>query len=894
MRAHAVPIAFLVAVTALLASALPGSAEVRSDGVRLKASSGGLYDVSGYSQITIELDRLPSTPNFQSVLGYYLASSVGRPIDGNVIWSNISAGVPTEITVDLRRLQYATKLGFFLIPDGAIKNDGLQDLAPVRFLRINGKWSASAGGKTLAGLGDPAYFSDPRLNVGNLQRARISSVEGTMNWEENASAFSPSASTPSYQDVRTSLAVIGRKRAGSNRLAGSSASALSRPSVERSSPEGKTPLPRSYSLENERVRSADDTPDDLSFYDIKDAQGLILELTPLPSKGAYRSSFGYYLTDQTGRPYRGKVVWSDINDASARTLSISRKSLGIAEGIGFFIIPDGARLNPELTDDTLVGLAEYAGEWTVVRNGYSLNGASLPAFLSDPRWNADGVDHAIDGPAPGNLNWEDEYRGGDLSFDDVNLDISLILDGGAGASLVTLPKPRPSDDDAPAEATPPAAPEAGIPAVPDDVETEVPSVSEATEVTPPESADETPAEGQGADPFWGQTVISGFGEVELSYFPEDPLFDRQSGKHVQQSVAGSIELVRDAGARGETLLELFGRYDQIDDQRSYVDIQRAHYAYFGDVVSLTAGVLNESWGVLELENIVDIVNQRNIAEDFRADAKLGQPGIKLGLPVFAFGQADIYYLPYPRRRPFAGEDGRFQLILPVDDDDAFYDSAADGVGERWAEQMAGRLQFLLGDLEAAVSHFYGTSRDPVFDVVLDGATPVALSPSYDQINQTGLELRALGLGNVLKLETFRRTGDNPFGEGEAFYGIAGGIEREFVRILDSDLNLTMFGEYYYDSRSRTEDAVAPAALDNDVFVGGRLTFNDLADTTLLLTGTIDVDTRATILTTELQRRIGENLQVTLRGDAFVGVDDDASLETFRKDHRVQARVRYYY
>jgi hypothetical protein len=251
-------------------------------------------------------------------------------------------------------------------------------------------------------------------------------------------------------------------------------------------------------------------------------------------------------------------------------------------------------------------------------------------------------------------------------------------------------------------------------------------------------------------------------------------------------------------------------------------------------------------------------------------------------------------LPIFPKVPFAGEDGRFQIALPIDDDRAFHDSAADSDRERWAEQGAARLQFLLGDLEAALSHFYGTSRDPSFDVVLDGATPVALAPSYDLVNQTGVEFRAVAGGNVLKLEAFWRTDRDPHDEGDAFCGVGAGIEREFVRPFGSDQSLTLFGEYYHDSRKLLAEEAAPNALDNDVFVGGRLAFNDLADTSLLLTSTIDVDTAATQLSMELQRRFGSSLQLTLQGDTFIGTDDDPLQTTFQNDHRILLRVRYYY
>ncbi|MEM7041261.1 MAG: hypothetical protein AAF543_00475 [Pseudomonadota bacterium] len=909
---------------------LPGFAawaQNGSQGIELNAY-GGLYDVFGYSQLTIEINRLPSKPGFRSSVGYYLAAKSGRPINGKVIWSDVVVGVPTTINLDLRRFSAAERLGFFLIPDGAEKNAKLQDLSPVTFALDNGKWTASLNDEPLEGEGEPAHFTDPRLNAGGQRQALINIDNDTIGWKENTDV-----EAPTYETAQMSLNVIGQKGGILTVATPAPAPDVSFQPSEGEALPAETPVARPESREPDAsepapppaqmraAKAAASTASGLFFYDIKDALSLTVDLKAISTKGEFKSSLGYYLTDETGRPYRGRVIWADVTEADSETFTVSRNALGIAEGFGFFIIPNGAFLNPELTDSVAVGVAEYDGEWTIVRNGVSLNGASLPAFLAEPQWNADGVDHVADSDADGNMNWEDEFRGGNRSYDDINIDVLVSVDYGnndiSDDVLIVQPLPVPFEVGVPTETeTAEAAPTETAPTETEAIPSETALLTESEDVTaetpeeaaPPAETEPTPAAPTGPpaepaqevasepepEPFWGRPIVSGFAEAEVAYFPSDPLFDRQSDDHLQQSVAGSIEYVQDAGSRGEVLLELFGRYDQIDSLRSFGDIQRAHVAYLGDLLTLRAGVLNETWGVLELENIVDIVNQRNIAEDFRADAKLGQPGIKLGLPIFGFGQADVYYLPYPRKRPFVGEDGRFQFVLPVDDDDAFYETAADDDRERWAEQWAARAQFFLGDFEAAISHFYGTSRDPVFDFVLDGATPVALSPDYDQINQSGVELRAIALGNIVKAEAFRRTDKDTLAETDSIYGAAAGIEREFVRLFGSDLALTLFGEYYFDNRSRTRDEVAPVSLDNDVFVGGRLAFNDTADTQALLTSTVDIDTQATILALELQRRFGTQLQVTLKGETFIDVADDPGLTAFQEDHRILLRARYYY
>lgn len=862
--------------------------------------AAGLYDIKDYDEVLLDVNRLTSQPIYQSTLGYYLATASGRPLTGEIIWPDASAGKPTALAIDLNRWPEAKAMGFFIIPHGAVRNQQLKSQDVVSFSMVGGRWTAFHKGKSLQGRNASLFATDARLNDQGQRQVLVNADDGTFHWAER-----PALKAETYSHLKEKVDIIVRKAAASAPGATPPGSTTTATPAVTSAANGGVIVP--------------------SEYDIKGADSVILDLKALPSNSPYRSSFGYYLTDKSDYPVRGEVVWADINQASpTTTLRLSRRVLGQAKSIGFFIIPNGAVLNPNLRDDTPVTFANNVGEWAAVRYGISLDGATLSAFFSNVRWNADGTYHAKDSSAPGNLNWEDQYLGQSGSFDDVNLDVSVMVNMNNLASVPTAAAPLLVKVDPPKVVRAPVppsqpttalvTPNAGAGVASQQVTGLVTApnpqaLAEQARVSQPpaqpvqqqqvqqQQVAETRqqlARPARVDSFWGQPVFSGFGEAEISFFPAGPQFDRQSNEEIQQSVAGSIQYAQDAGTRSELLLNLLGRYDQIDNQRSFVDVQQAHVAYFGNVMSVRAGVLNETWGVLELENIVDVVNQRNIVDDFRADSKLGQPGVKLGFPILSFGQADLYYLPFPRRRPFPGNDGRFQLEIPIDDDNAFYESSADTYEELFTQQFAGRMQFLLGDVETSLSHFYGTSRDPVLNaVVQDNTAVVVLEPDYDLINQTGLELRALGMGNVYKAEAFRRTGADIGDEDDAIYGFGLGIERDLVRVFDSDIGMTLIGEYYYDSRD-VADEVAPAALENDLFLASRMTFSDVADTQLLLSGTFDLGSQGAVLSTELKRRIGESLQVSLKGDVFVNVGDDAAQVGFKDDHRIQARIRYFY
>ena len=86
-----------------------------------------------------------------------------------------------------------------------------------------------------------------------------------------------------------------------------------------------------------------------------------------------------------------------------------------------------------------------------------------------------------------------------------------------------------------------------------------------------------------------------------------------------------------------------------------------------------------------------------------------------------------------------------------------------------------------------------------------------------------------------------------------------GLEYTLNNIDGNGLDIGVIDEYLYDER----DAFALSGLQNDVFYGSRLAFNDINDTAILVGGSVDVDTQTNLLTLEASRRIANNLNMTL-------------------------------
>ena len=101
------------------------------------------------------------------------------------------------------------------------------------------------------------------------------------------------------------------------------------------------------------------------------------------------------------------------------------------------------------------------------------------------------------------------------------------------------------------------------------------------------------------------------------------------------------------------------------------------------------------WGVAELHNLVDIVNQVDLVEHPRDRPKLGQPMAHLTISG-DWGVAESFLLPWHRKRAFPGRFGRHRSRYPIDDD-ALYESGAE---ERHVD-FAFRYGNAVGPLDSA-------------------------------------------------------------------------------------------------------------------------------------------------------------------------------------------------
>ena len=162
--------------------------------------------------------------------------------------------------------------------------------------------------------------------------------------------------------------------------------------------------------------------------------------------------------------------------------------------------------------------------------------------------------------------------------------------------------------------------------------------------------------------------------------PEITTFFNGDGRHDQSNsnqsifVKGTFITYLNNGDQKITI-NTTGRIDEKDSERSYIDFQKLKYEQYFDDITLKIGNELIFWGVNESFNIIDIINQSNLAEDISGTKKFGQPMISLNYN-HSYGNFDLFIMPFFKERIFPGRNGRPRLALEVDKSTVAYESSS--------------------------------------------------------------------------------------------------------------------------------------------------------------------------------------------------------------------------
>lgn len=375
-----------------------------------------------------------------------------------------------------------------------------------------------------------------------------------------------------------------------------------------------------------------------------------------------------------------------------------------------------------------------------------------------------------------------------------------------------------------------------------------------------------------------ETDFRGNVSLQGRAFLSEPLFPNQEDYNL--SVAAQPEWNWQWNDRRDSFtLELFGRWDQNDGERTHADIRQAAWIHVGEEIETRVGLRRVFWGVTEFQHLVDIINQSDLVEDLDAEDKLGQPMINFST-VQDWGIVDLYILPYFRERTFAGADGRPRLPLPVFVDDPLYESDDEEKHIDYALRWSNTIDVF----DVGVAYFDGTARDPsLLPAFINGE--LGLRPYYPQIERFSVDAQATIESWLWKLEAIHQHRD-----GESFVAMHGGFEYTIVGFMESAADLGLLIEYGWDER----DEQSTSLFQNDLLFGARLAMNDMASSELLMGISRDLDYDSHSLLVEGSRRFGQNLVVSIDLRLFDSDEPEDVLYGLRRDDYLQVDLEYYF
>jgi len=367
--------------------------------------------------------------------------------------------------------------------------------------------------------------------------------------------------------------------------------------------------------------------------------------------------------------------------------------------------------------------------------------------------------------------------------------------------------------------------------------------------------------------------------AEARIFTREPADPVQHGNNLSGTLQAELFQNFDEG-RQHLVVAPFVRLDQGDSKRSHADLRELYWGYRFAEADLYVGLRRVFWGVTEALHLVDIINQTDLVENPDTEDKLGQPMVQLSM-TRNWGTWDLFFMPLFRERNFPGLQGRLRTPAPVDGANARFESARGKRHPDWAV----RYSHSMGPVELGLAHFAGTGREPLLLGLLGPAVGAAqLTPFYEQIDQTSIDLAAVTGGWLWKLEALSRRGQ--LGRFKAF---TAGFEYTLVGLGSTAMDLGLIAEYQYDERGNPL-----ATFQNDLALGGRLAFNDTQGTQLLLLGSLDRDGGGSVFSLEASRRVGNNLLFSLESRWFQADQPQDPLFFFRQDDYLQIQITQFF
>ncbi len=355
-------------------------------------------------------------------------------------------------------------------------------------------------------------------------------------------------------------------------------------------------------------------------------------------------------------------------------------------------------------------------------------------------------------------------------------------------------------------------------------------------------------------------------EIDNTSFLKNGAYEGQHQNYISGSFKPEYSMDWNEGKQSFKAA-LFGRLDQYDKNRTHFDIREFFWQGVFSNHEVSVGIKEIYWGVAESNHLVNFINQTDVVESFDGEAKLGQPMVHYSY-AHQLGIFDVIFMPYFRTITFPGEEGRLRTPIILDGDDFPFESKSG----KYHPDIAVRWSNYIGIFDIGVAYFYGTNRQPLIKNIQEFA------PFYGIVNQASLDLQATTGPVLWKFEGLYNSNSV-----KDFVALVSGFEYTFGNVGGNGLDIGIVGEYSYDGR----DELALSSLQNDVFTGMRLAFNDFNSTEILAGGIFDLERSTQLYSVEASRRFRESYKVEIEGRFFNNVDTSEFVYFVRNDSYIK-------
>ena len=334
-----------------------------------------------------------------------------------------------------------------------------------------------------------------------------------------------------------------------------------------------------------------------------------------------------------------------------------------------------------------------------------------------------------------------------------------------------------------------------------------------------------------------QAETSGSLEITGSYFPKSLGASFDTNITAEAKVVGYEEL-----DDFQLEYEIIIRKSLNDSGKDIVEPRQLFLSKtFGDI-DVYLGYRHTFWGVAESRNLVDLINQQDMAAGISPDNKLGAPSISIET-YLGSGELQYWYISRFRERTFNDTNAHPGFGMPV--------SSAQFAHAKGSEASDQALRYAnsIGDIDYALSIFDGTAREPLF--IVQELDPPTIAPYYERMRSVGLELQYTGESILYKFEGLTGTQS-----GKDFDAVVLGTEKTVYTIFETQWDMGVLFEYQYDDRVQ-------ALIDRMIVSGVRLTANDEFDTNFLILYTVDDAFSQSLFGLEASRRLRNGMTLDI-------------------------------